>query len=165
MNGWEIAWALAVGTVALFCFVILFGAPFLPVLRPQLKTALDLVDLKPGQTMLELGSGDGRVLVAAAEKGWNVVGYELNPALALYSWLRTRKYRGRVTVVWGNYWRHKWPECDGIYTFLLQPYMKKLDTKITQEVGKPVKLVSIAFYVPDRTPARQENGVFLYLYT
>ena len=39
---------------------VLFGPPYLPTLAPNLKTALDLLDLKSGQTVLDLGSGDGR---------------------------------------------------------------------------------------------------------
>jgi hypothetical protein len=103
--------ALVVVCFIVFCFVfvLLFGAPFLPTLKPQIIIALDLLDLKPGDTLLELGSGDGRVLVAAARRGLNVVGYELNPIMALISWLHTRRYRRQVKVVWGNFWRTPWP--------------------------------------------------------
>ncbi|HEU4984185.1 MAG TPA: class I SAM-dependent methyltransferase, partial [Nitrososphaera sp.] len=64
-------------------FVVFFGPPYLPTLRRNIDAALDLLDLKPGQTMLDLGSGDGRVLVAAAKRGINVVGIELSPVLAV----------------------------------------------------------------------------------
>lgn len=151
--------------VLLFGFVIAFGAPYLPTLRPQITTALDMLDLKEGQTLIELGSGDGRVMVAAAERGLRVIGYELNPLLVLYSWLITRKYRGRVQVKWGNFWSHTLPQADGVFVFLLQKYMKRLDTKITQEIGKPVKLVSFGFYIPDRKPVQEQDGLYLYLYT
>lgn len=150
--------------VGLFAFVIAFGAPYLPTLSPQIKIALDLADLKPGQTLLELGSGDGRVLLAAAERGINVVGYELNPLLALFSWLRTRKYGRQVRVVWGNFWKQDLPPADAIFTFLLNRYMAKLDSKIEQECVRPVKLVSFAFEIPGRKPLKQRAGVFLYQY-
>lgn len=77
----DIALAIIFGVIIIFGFVILFGAPYLPTLKPQIKIALDMLDLQPGQTLIEIGSGDGRVLKAAAERGWNAVGYELNPVL------------------------------------------------------------------------------------
>ena len=161
---WPIAWSIAIFVFFAFSFVIMFGAPFLPTLTPQVKRALDLIDLKPGQTLLELGSGDGKVMIAAAERGLHVVGYELNPLLVLYSWLRTRKYRGKVRVVWGNFWHKKLPDADGIFVFLLQPYMEKLDNKIVQECRKPVKLVSFAFYIESRKPVKESKGLYLYDY-
>lgn len=161
---WVALWAVGIGVFLAFSFVVLFGAPFLPTLTPQVKNALDMIDLEPGQTLLELGSGDGKVMIAAAERGLNVVGYELNPLLVLYSWLRTRKCRGRVKVVWGNFWYRRLPEAEGIFVFLLQPYMKKLDNKIVRECSKPVKLVSFAFYIPDREPNGESKGLYLYEY-
>jgi 16S rRNA A1518/A1519 N6-dimethyltransferase RsmA/KsgA/DIM1 with predicted DNA glycosylase/AP lyase activity len=148
----------------LFTFVIIFGAPFLPTLKKQVKPAIDLIDLKPGQTLLELGSGDGRVLIAAAEAGLNAVGYELNPLLVIYSWLRTRKYRRQIKIVWGNYWKKTWPDADGIFVFLLNPYMDKLNTKIIQNYKKPIKLVSHAFKLPNREEDMEKHGLFLYKY-
>ena len=152
--------------VAVFCFsfVVLFGAPYLPTLSKQLEISLDLLDLKPGQTMLELGCGDGRVLIAAAERGWNAVGYELNPILALLAWLRTRKYGRQVRVICGNFWVLKWPLTDGIFGFILPRYMSKLNKKVIQECQHPVKVVSFAFAISDRKPSAEKQGVFLYEY-
>ena len=150
--------------VVAFAYVVLFGAPYLPTLKIQTQAALDLIDLKPGQTLLELGSGDGRVVLAAAQRGLNVVGYELNPVLAAFSWLRTRRYRRQVRIVWGNYWRKTLPPAEGVFVFLLDRYMAKLDAKIQAELKSPVKLVSFAFKVPGRSIVKQAKGVFLYKY-
>lgn len=157
--------AVFAGLVLLFGFVVLFGAPYLPTLGRQQETALDLLDLKPGQTLLELGCGDGKVLAAAAERGIKVIGIELNPLLAFVSWARTRKYGVQVKVIWGSFWREEWPLTDGIYVFLLDKYMKKLDTNIIQKYpGRNVKLVSFAFRIPGKKPAKSRHGLFLYTY-
>ncbi|HET8991762.1 MAG TPA: hypothetical protein VFN31_01875 [Candidatus Saccharimonadales bacterium] len=152
--------------IILICFagVLLFGAPYLPTLAPQVESALKLADLKPGQTILELGCGDGRVLIAAAQSGINSIGYELNPLLAFIAWLRTRRYGARVKVVWGNFWQAEWPATDGIFVFLLDRYMKRLDKRCIQYNNKPLKLVSFAFKVPNRKPDKVANGVYLYVY-
>lgn len=155
---------LAVAAFFLFAFVVLFGAPFLPILKNQIPEAFDLLDLQPGQTLIELGSGDGRMLVAAAQRGIHAVGYELNPLLWLYSWIITRRYKGMVRVHLGDYWRTQWPPADGVFVFLLDKYMPKLDKKITQEYGKNVKLVSLAFKIPGRKISKSHRGLYLYKY-
>ncbi len=151
--------------IGLFGFVVLFGAPYLPTLSKQKKTALDLLNLKPGQTLIELGSGDGRMLSYAAQKGIKCIGYELNPILVLYSWVATYKYRHLITIKFANFWRVKLPECEGIYVFLLDRYMLKLYTKITQEITSSVKVVSFAFMFPNIRPITEKNGMYLYKIT
>lgn len=151
-------------TVLSFGFVVLFGAPYLPVLGPQKRRALELLDLRQGETLLELGCGDGRVLKMAAEQGIQGVGYELNPLLVIIAKLTTWRHRHLVKIIWGNYWTKEWPEAEGIYTFLLPKYMKQLDTKIMQLKHKPVKLVSFAFEIPGKKPVKISDGLFLYKY-
>lgn len=157
-------WLVCIAVILLFSFVVFFGAPFLPTLRKQVEPALDLLALKPGQMLLELGCGDGRVLAAAAERGIYSVGYELNPLLVVYARLKTWRYRRKVRIIWGNYWKARWPEADGIFVFLLNPYMDKLNKKVMQDCRKPVKLVSFAFEIPDRKPLKHKNGLYLYSY-
>lgn len=159
-------WLVAVlfALAACFAVVLLFGAPYLPTLGPQVKTALELADLKPGQVLLELGCGDGRVLIAAARQGIQTVGYELNPLLAGIAWLRTRRYRKQVRIIWGNFWRLPWPEAQAIFVFLLPKYMPKLNKKVMQYNHKPVKLISFAFTIPGVSPTTEKNGLYYYLY-
>lgn len=150
--------------VLLFGFVVMFGAPFLPTHKPSTTKALDLLDLKPGQTLVELGSGDGRILREAARRGIYAVGYELNPLLVVWSMLASYKYRKYITVNLGNYWHKKLPRTDGIYVFLLDRYMKKLDNKVVQEISKDVKLVSYAFEIPGRKCLKTDGALRLYKY-
>lgn len=152
------------GFLICFCGVLLVGAPYVPTLSPQIVAALELADLSADQTLLELGCGDGKVLIAAARQGIQVVGYELNPILALVAWLRTRRYRSQVKIVWGNFWHRSWPPAEAIFVFLLPRYMSKLDKKCIQYRHRPIKLVSFAFEVPNKKPVRQKAGVYLYSY-
>jgi SAM-dependent methyltransferase len=146
---------------AAFGGVLLRGAPYLPTLHKQGVSALELLSLKPGQTLLELGSGDGKVLVLAARAGLHVVGVELNPFLVVVSWLRTLRYRKQVRIVWGDFWLVEWPECDGVFTFLLDRFMPKLDARM-QQLHRP--LVSFAFQIPGRKADASQDGVYLYRY-
>lgn len=153
------------GFIAL-CFggVLIFGAPYLPTLSPQVAAALELVDLRSGQTLVELGSGDGKVLIAAAEQGVRVIGYELNPILVIISWVRTRRYRKLVSIKWRNFWNVSLPESEAVFVFLLDRFMEKLDAKLIASEHKPLKLVSFAFKVPGKPITQEKHGVYLYLY-
>lgn len=150
----------------LICFaaVLLFGAPYLPTMSKQIDTALKLASLKPGETIIELGAGDGRVMLAAARQGVNVVGYELNPLLFGICWLRTLKYRKNCQIIWGNYFKKSWPRHQAIFIFGLPKLMPKLDKLIMRSKHKPVKLVSFAFEIPGKKMSDQSDGVFMYLY-
>ena len=159
---WAI-WIFAVIFVLSFGAVLLIGAPYMPTLKKSCAQALDLLDLKPGQTLYELGSGDGVMLKLAAQRGLNVVGYELNPFLALISWLRTLPYRRQVKVRWGNFWKADLSKADGIFVFLLDRFMPELDKKISAEAGQ-AKLVSHAFKIPGKKTARKAGALYLYNY-
>lgn len=159
-----VAWAIGIALILLFGFTAFFGAPFLPTLDSRTNDALDLLDLKAGDHLLELGSGDGRLLRAAAKRGILSTGYELNPLLVAYSRIKLWRYRSIISVKCANYWTQKLPEAQGIYVFLLNPYMKKLDTKIKAEFQKPVRVVSFAFEIPGKKPAKEIKGMRLYLY-
>src|SRR5579872_5983706 len=135
-------WLIIILLLVVFAGVMLFGAPYLPTLNKQLTEALDLSGLKPGQTLIDLGCGDGRILIAAARRGVKCVGFELNPLLYLLAVIRTRRYRKLVKVVWGNYWQRDWPKADYIFVFLIERYMNKLNRRVEKYSHKPVKLIS-----------------------
>jgi 16S rRNA A1518/A1519 N6-dimethyltransferase RsmA/KsgA/DIM1 with predicted DNA glycosylase/AP lyase activity len=150
--------------VGCFGLVLLFGAPYLPTLAPQVLAALELAELKAGDHLLELGCGDGKVLLAAAKRGASVTGYELNPLLVVVCRIRCRYYRDKVTVKWGNFWKIDWPEADVIFVFLLPKYMEKLNNKVMQYKHKPVKLLSFAFAIKSKKPTQKLGGVYRYDY-
>ena len=158
-------WLIIFLVLLCFSFVILFGAPYLPTLNKQQQDALDLLNLQPGQTMLELGSGDRRMLLAAAKRGIYATGYELNPILVVISYVVTWQYRKLITIRLGNVWQAQWPPTDGIYVFLLEKFMKRLDKNITQIYdGKNVKVVSYTFKIPGKTPVKTKDALYLYEY-
>lgn len=150
--------------IAAFGLTVLFGPPYVPTLKRQAEAALDLLDLKPGQVMLELGSGDGRVMLAAAKRGLNVVGIELNPLLVVYSQVACWRYRKQVRVIWGSYFQVRWPRADAIFVFALPRLMSRLDKKIETWHSQPLRFASFAFEIPGKKLAKQAEGVFLYEY-
>jgi SAM-dependent methyltransferase len=159
-----IIWGIALVIVLAYGVVILFGAPYLPTMAKDRRAALDMLALKKGQLLIDLGSGDGGLLVEAGNRGLRAIGYEINPILVLISWARTLRFGRRVGVRWGNFWRADIADADGIFVFLLDRFMPRLDKKLATEVKPGIKLVSHAFKIPGRQPQVKKGALFLYQY-
>lgn len=110
-------WIFA-GFVFAFGFVVLFGAPYVPSHRKEVRRSFkDLYPLSKKDVLVDLGSGDGVVLAEAARRGAKAYGYELNPLLVLLSRLRLKK---RAIVTLGNMWNVKLPqETTIVYIFMV----------------------------------------------
>jgi SAM-dependent methyltransferase len=128
-----------------------------------------MLEAGEGKTIVDLGSGDGTFLLAAAKRGATVYGYELNPLLCGVSWLRCRKYRQQVHIKCANFWRVQLPEeTTGVYVFLITRFMRRLDQKMEGEVkrlGRPLKLASFTFPIPGKQAIEAKEAVFLYDYS
>lgn len=155
-------WVIA-ALITVFLFTVLFGAPFLPTRQSDIESALDLLDLKPGETLLELGAGDGRLLVAAARRGWLAVGFEINPVLWLVATIRTWPYRALAKVRWGDYKQFAWPKrLGGIYIFGSKREMRFLDKKLKRLSHEPISVVSYGFELPGRKPDKTSGPFYVY---
>ncbi len=61
-------------------------APYVPTPQEVVDKMLELAELKAGDVLYDLGSGDGRIVITAARRyGVRAVGFEINPALVKYS--------------------------------------------------------------------------------
>ncbi|KAM6102231.1 ATP synthase subunit C lysine N-methyltransferase isoform 1-T1 [Theristicus caerulescens] len=67
--------------------------PFVPATATQIQNVLKMLENRSG-SLVDIGSGDGRIVIAAAKRGFKAVGYELNPWLVWYS--RYRAWRDGV---------------------------------------------------------------------
>ena len=158
-------WLIALVIILPFSIVLAFGAPYLPTRSKQAKQALDLLDLKSGDLMLDLGCGDGSVLIEAARRGIKGVGYEINPYIFLIAKIRTWRYRSLIKIKYKNYWTINLPqETKGVFVFLLDKYMTKLDKKLTLELRSTAKLVSYSFKIPNRKINKTVGAMHRYFY-
>lgn len=142
----------------------ILGAPYLPILRRDSRRLLKLAGLKPGQTLIDLGSGDGRLLRAAAAQGIKCIGYEINPYLVLISRLVCWRYRHLVTIHTADFWRTPLPSADAIYVFGLDRYMSRFDRKFRAEITRPTKVISYIFEIPGRPTIAATNNTHVYEY-
>ncbi|KAJ7418743.1 hypothetical protein WISP_57762 [Willisornis vidua] len=100
---WGLPVTAAVGgsLVALYAVATPFVAPalrkvclpFVPATATQIQNVLKMLENRSGP-LVDIGSGDGRIVIAAAKMGFKAVGYELNPWLVWYS--RYRAWRDGV---------------------------------------------------------------------
>jgi len=155
---------IAILVSAAFALASFVGAPYVPILRRDSEALLGLAGLQPGQTLIDLGSGDGRLLRAAAARGIHCVGYEINPIMVLISKVVCWRYRRLITIRLADFWKADLPPADVIYVFLLPKYMTKLDHHLTSQVHQPTRLISYAFEIPGRPTVAGNNNTFVYEY-
>jgi len=66
-------------------------APFVPTVAEDVGLLLDLADVGAGDYLIDLGSGDGRIVIAAAARGALAHGVELEPELVALARQRARE--------------------------------------------------------------------------
>ena len=160
-----IIWVILFLLLLPFAVVLLVGAPYLPTRKKQAEQALDLLDLKAGEVFVDLGCGDGVMLVHGARRGLKCYGFELNPLVFAVAWLRTWRYRKNVQVSMRNFWHVPLPvETRGIYVFLLDQFMEKLDSKMKKEAKKGTKLLSYTFKIQGKKHVKEVGPMTLYRY-
>ena len=163
---WIVACIVA-ATLGVFVISAFTGAPYVPSMRRELKELFD--ELRPiteRDLLVDIGSGDGAVLLEVASRGARSLGYEINPYLVLVSRFRLRAYRKQATVRMANYWRVAIPDdTTVVYVFGDSRDIVKMYEKIEQEatrIGRTIDFVSYGFKVPGRQLSRKHRAHFLY---
>lgn len=142
----------------------LAGVPYLSVHKKQRLKMMDIAGLKPGMKIIDLGSGVGNLLFAAAERGADAVGYELNPFLVAVNNLLIRKkgLKDRVRVVLKSLYDADLKDVDVVFAFLLPEPMKRLEQKLFTELKPGALILSYAFPLPNHKPIINEEAIFVY---
>lgn len=141
------------------------GAFFVPTKRTHVSRIMGILNLKPGEKVVDLGSGDGRLLIALAEAGAEAHGYEHNPLLVARSKfaLKKRGLEGKAFVHMENFWNADLSSFDGVVIYGISYIMPKLEKKLRAELRPGARVVSNAFKFPSWEPAAKDRGVYLYI--
>lgn len=147
-----------------FLIAIIKGAPYVPARRKAVEKMIEFADIKPGQKAVDIGSGDGRVVIALARAGAIAYGYEINPLLVWWSrWqIKRAGLEKKAFVYVKNIWSQDFSEFDIVIIFGLPRIMKEMGQKLDRELKPGAKIISNAFHFPDWQPVKKEEGVFLY---
>jgi len=147
--------------VCMFCFVVFFGAPYVPTRREDLENVfLDIV-ISKNATIVDLGSGDGKFLLMAAQRGYIAIGYELNPILWLISVLRLRRYKS-ASVKLQSFWRADLSQADLVFCFLATKFMPKLEKTLESQMKPKSYLASYVFALPHRKLIKKNKNTYFY---
>lgn len=145
----------------------LSGVPWVPTRAARIRRALQLAHLQPGETLYDLGAGDGRVLLLAArEFGAKGIGIEIGPLQWALGWLRSF-FNGSGPMVrmrCGNFYKADLRDADVVFVYLTSSQTSRLAKKLERELRPGARVVSIAADIPDWQPSQvdRESVIFLY---
>lgn len=133
---------------------------------------LDLAKVKPGEMVIDLGCGDGRILVAAAGKyKAKAVGIEISPKLVAEAKSRIAKegLTAEAQVIQGDLLKADLTGADVVTIYLATEVNSQLRPRLEKYLKPGARVVSHDFPVPgwkptriDRTDGRPEHAIYLY---
>lgn len=129
---------------------------------------LAMAQVGPGDLVYDLGSGDGRTVIAAVGRGARAVGVEYNQELVEYSQRRARQQGvgERVRFVRGDIFQTDFSEATVVTLYLLPDLNRRLrPTLLAMRPG--TRIVSHAFgmddWEPDETSRAQGRTAHLWI--
>lgn len=158
--GW--IWFVATAVIASFGLGAFWGAPWVPAFRADLDELFDLASVKKGTRFVDLGCGDGKVLLAAARRGARVVGFEINPLLWLIAKLRLLPYGKHAKVYLRSYWTVDIGQFDVVYMYLIHHYMEKMRRQLSRQLAKDSVVISYMFAFEAVEPRQTTRNSFVY---
>ncbi len=140
------------------------GPVYVPSKDNDTLKMVEMADLKKGQTIIDLGSGDGRILITAAKAGAKAIGYEIDPVLVMESRQKIKKagLDNLAEVKLKNMWQADFNQADVIFVYLFPKYLGKLKKLLDENLTHPVTVISNDYQIPGKKPDRQEGNIYLY---
>jgi SAM-dependent methyltransferase len=144
---------------------------FVPTWQPVVYQMLELAGVTKDDVVYDLGSGDGRIVVLAAQKyGARGVGVELDPRLVEISRqvARDAQVADRVRFVEGDLFAADISDATVVTLFLSTSVNNELEPKLRRELKPGTRIVSHQFgigkWAPEKTVRAEEDRTNLYLW-
>jgi hypothetical protein len=117
---------------------------------------LDLADVTASDFLIDLGSGDGRTVIAAAKRGAKALGIEYNPELVELSKRNAAKegMADRASFIEGDVFETDFSKATVLTLFLLPELNVRLRPKILN-MNPGVRVVSNSFDMDDWMPEKR----------
>ncbi len=163
-----IIWLAFVIVVIYLVFFVFFplgrGAIYDPSTPDTTLVMAELAGVSPGEKAADLGSGDGRVVIALAQRGAEAHGYEINPILVFISRKNIRQAGlwGKAFIHWGSFWRADLSPYHLVTTFQVGFVMGRLEAKLKRELAPGARVVSHHWRFPSIRAERMRGDVYLY---
>lgn len=144
-----------------------YDIPFVPSSVQRVSTMIELADIKPGQKAVDLGAGDGRIVIEMAKRGAIAVGYEIDKQRAKLSLENIKKenLEDKAIVFNGNFWYVDLSRFDIVTLYGITGIMERLEKKLKTELKEGARIVSNFFTFPGLTPEIEKEDVYLYTIT
>jgi 16S rRNA G966 N2-methylase RsmD len=134
-------------------------APYYPTPESVVERMLKFAGLKPGEKLFDLGSGDGRIVVIAAQKyGADATGVEIDAELVKQSTERIRSLGLEKTahIIRGNILRQDYSSADVLAVYLLPRSNERLRPLLEKQLRNGTRVVAHDFVFRGWTPEREE---------
>lgn len=139
--------------------------PFVTTSSDSLKTIRELADFQPGKTVVDLGSGDGRVALELAKADFKVTGYEIKPELVERAKKRAEELHltARAHFYCKDFWTEDLSSFDVIYIYGMGSIMGRLEKKLEEEMKPGARFISNVFRLPHWKVKKQKDYLALYI--
>lgn len=126
---------------------------WVPTPEPMVDLMLDLAGVTAADTVVDLGSGDGRLVIAAARRGATARGVEYNPEMVRLSKQRAHAagVQARATFVEGDMFEADISDATVMAVFLLTENMRRLQPRFLA-LRPGTRIVSNTFAIPEWPP-------------
>jgi SAM-dependent methyltransferase len=143
--------------------------PFVPTPQEVVDKMIELAGVKKGDTVYDLGSGDGRIVITAAKKGARAVGFEIDGDLVKESRENIHKagLQNSAEIRHQDILTVDLSAASVVTMYLLPEVNLKLKPNILSQLKPGSRVVSHAFDMGDWKPDKTErvNGRTVYLWT
>ena len=130
----------------------------MPTPQALVDKMLDMAKVTPKDRLMDLGSGDGRTVITAAQRGLKAQGIEYNPDLVELSRQNAKRagVADRATFVAADLFTTDLSQADVITMFLLSTINEKLRPRLL-ELPAGTRVVSNTFRMGDWEPDASET--------
>jgi ubiquinone/menaquinone biosynthesis C-methylase UbiE len=135
-------------------------APYVPSPPNVVEKMLRMAELKEGNILYDLGCGDGRIVIMAAQRfGANCVGVELDDGRyhRCVRKVRELQLQGQVKIVHGNAMDISLKDADVVTLYLLTKSNEKLKPNFERDLKPGARVVSHDFSMLGWTPTFVEE--------
>ncbi len=128
-------------------YTSLNGVPYVPLAPDVVNRIITMSEVEKEDVFYDLGSGDGRVVIAAAMKGAKAIGVESDWLRVWYSrlWIKIMRLDKRAKIIHGDIFKQDLSDATVVCTYLLQETNDRLQEKLERELKKRTRVVSAAF--------------------
>ncbi len=144
--------------------------PYVPTSPQVVEAMLKLGGVNAKDTLYDLGCGDGRIVVMAAQKfGAHAVGVDIDPERIKEANENATKagVNGKVKFIQGDFFTVPIKDATVVTLYLLRTVNLKLRPRLLKELRPGTRIVSHTFDMGDWKPEKEEeiNGSRIYLWT